>query len=207
MDHYEMKIADLQEEIERIEGEIWLGVENYNGSYQVSTAGRVRSLDGMTKSRKNGKVFDRKRVGQIIKPKSIKNGYQTVRFHKNGTRKTELIHRVVAKAFIKNPNKKPCVNHIDSNIINNNVNNLEWCTYAENSAHASSFGNLVKGEMSHFSKLNNDKVLLIRDMLAYSREAFSLSWIANLFKVTPATIILVRDRKTWEHVKEPNEES
>ena len=65
-----------------------------------------------------------------------RNGYEKVCLYKNGERTTKRVHRLVAEAFIDNPENKPCVNHIDGNKKNNNVNNLEWVTYSENMQHA-----------------------------------------------------------------------
>lgn len=67
-----------------------------------------------------------------IKSQQIYNGYKYVQLYKNGKGKMLLVHRLVAEAFIPNPNSFPCVNHIDENKENNTVENLEWCTYEYN---------------------------------------------------------------------------
>ena len=94
--------------------EIWKDKKYYEGRYQVSNCGRVKSL-----KRKN--VLKEK----ILKPYVDKDGYLTVML--NNPRKTFLVHRLVAEAFIPNPDNLPCVNHKDENKQNNVVINLEWC--------------------------------------------------------------------------------
>ena len=110
--------------------EIWKDIQGYEGMYQVSSHGRVRSLDRVVvRPNGNGDYFAK---GKIICTVLTKWGYNEVHLHKNNKTKIYKVHRLVAQAFIKNPNNLPCVNHIDENKTNNNVNNLEWCTYKYN---------------------------------------------------------------------------
>lgn len=104
--------------------EFWKPILNYEGLYQSSTFGRVRSIDRWVKS-KNGSV--RLSKGKILKPGTDKDGYLQVGLYKNGKRKTYKVHRLVAEAFIQNPDNLPEVNHKDENKLNNNVENLEFC--------------------------------------------------------------------------------
>lgn len=105
--------------------EEWKDIDGYEGYYQVSNIGRVRSLDRIVP----GYHTDSFTVhGRILKPIKCINGYDQVQLHKFGTSKPVLIHRLVAKAFIPNPDNLPEVNHKDENTQNNNVSNLEWCT-------------------------------------------------------------------------------
>lgn len=101
--------------------EIWKAIEGYEGLYQVSTEGQVRSL-GNNKSRKT----------KILKQSTDSSGYKQIGLHKNGKCKTYLVHRLVAQTFIPNPNNLPQVNHKDEDKINNHVSNLEWCTQEYN---------------------------------------------------------------------------
>lgn len=101
--------------------EIWKDIEGYEGLYQVSNLGNVKSLNyRCTNIEKNLK--------QGLRPK----GYPFVRLTKNKIEKLYSIHRLVANAFIPNPDNLPCVNHKDENPLNNNVENLEWCTQQYN---------------------------------------------------------------------------
>lgn len=100
--------------------EIWKDIEGYE-NYQVSNMGNVRSLD----YRGSGKI-------KILKPRLIKTGYYIVGLSKNRVQKDYRINRLVAEAFIPNPENKPNVDHIDTNPLNNRVDNLRWCTQKEN---------------------------------------------------------------------------
>lgn len=104
--------------------EIWKDIENYKGIYQVSTFGRVKSLSRYF-VRSNGEPLFCK--SKILKPQIIR-GYYYVRLQYKGDYKTILLSRLVAQAFIPNPDNLPEVNHKDENKLNNRVDNLEWCT-------------------------------------------------------------------------------
>lgn len=101
--------------------EEWKDIKGYEGLYQISNKGRVKSL-GNNKSRKE-KIRD----GKIDN-----NGYKRIGLCKNGKEKKYKIHRLVAQAFLPNPDNLPVVNHKDENKLNNNVENLEWCTQEYN---------------------------------------------------------------------------
>lgn len=102
---------------------VWKDIKGYEGLYKINNLGQVRS-------------FHNYRIGKIniLKPR-LKRGYYTVGLRKNGKRKWIGIHRLVAQAFIPNPNNYPCVNHKDENKINNIVENLEWCTIKYNNCY------------------------------------------------------------------------
>lgn len=106
-----------------METEVWRDITGYEGKYQVSNFGRVRSLP--VKSRT--KYFS----GNVLSLSTDRIGYLVVGL----SRKTYKVHRLVANAFIENPNACPCVNHIDENKKNNRADNLEWCTHKQNNNH------------------------------------------------------------------------
>jgi hypothetical protein len=110
--------------------EIWKNIKGYEGKYQVSNLGRIKSL-----YRWNGKAFY-KREHIMESYINNKNGYIYIALMKNNKNKNCRLHRLVAEAFIPNPENKPQVNHIDGDKTNNNANNLEWCTQSENELHA-----------------------------------------------------------------------
>ena len=113
--------------------EIWKDIKGYEGLYQVSNIGRVKSLERVV-FRKNGRKFSVKE--RILKPRPNYKGYLQIQLYdSSGKRKFFLVHRLVCEAFHENPENKPCVNHIDENKANNSASNLEWCTYEENLNH------------------------------------------------------------------------
>ena len=114
--------------------EVWKDVKGFEGLYQISSLGQVKSL----------------RRNKILKPKKHRCGYLIVDLCNNGE-KTRYIHRLVAEAFIPNPNNLPQVNHIDENKKNNSVNNLEWCTPKYNTNYGS--------RIERFSESRKKKVL------------------------------------------------
>ena len=107
--------------------EIYKNIKGFEGLYQVSNKGNVKSLV-------NNKGVAREKV---LKPVNVK-GYKRVILYKNKTSKRFLVHRLVADAFLPNPHNLPCVNHKDENGENNSVENLEWCTYKYNSNYGTS---------------------------------------------------------------------
>lgn len=120
--------------------EVWLDIKGFEGIYQVSSIGRVRSLDRFITAGNQHSRFERFIKGRILKPRSSKSrgldtGYLRVRLIGNGKDVNKCIHKLVAEAFIPNPNNKPQVDHIDSNVRNNCVSNLRWCTQSENNCY------------------------------------------------------------------------
>lgn len=125
--------------------EVWKDITGYEGCYQVSNLGRVRSVPRCdTVVYSTGTVWHRKRKGLIIKQQNHRKGYKLVNLYKNGIGVTHFVHRLVASEFISNPSDLPQVNHQDGNKNNNAVDNLEWCTCYENIKHAFEVG-LRKG--------------------------------------------------------------
>lgn len=105
--------------------EIWKDIPGYEGLYQVSNLGKVKSLS----FRNNQTTIKREKILSVLKKD---NKYLYISLSKNGKRKNKYIHRLVAEAFIDNKNKYPFVNHIDYDVTNNKVDNLEWCTQEYN---------------------------------------------------------------------------
>lgn len=107
-----------------IKREVWKDIQGYEGFYQVSNLGRIKSL---SRPISNGKWI-RISKEKIRKLQRHKQGYMMVGLEKNGKKKLCTVHRLVAEAFIPNPECLPEVNHKDENQSNNHVGNLEWCT-------------------------------------------------------------------------------
>ena len=108
--------------------EIWKDVVGYEGLYQVSNLGRVKSLPRRIIVGWADYVSKEK----ILSQANHRQGYKFVCFHRNGKQKTYKVHRLVAEAFISNPNNYKCINHKNENPSNNNVDNLEWCNHSYN---------------------------------------------------------------------------
>lgn len=141
--------------------EVWKDIIGFNG-YQVSNFGNVKSVDRQGTYKRRGKIIFYKERGRSIKPNST-GRYLRAALTVNGITKHLSIHRLVAIAFIDNPQNKPCVNHIDGNRLNNNVDNLEWVSYQENMRHAYSTGliDILKiGKHSIGNLPKNSKVVL-----------------------------------------------
>ena len=112
--------------------EIWKSIEGYEGKYEISSLGRVKSLTD-----KNGKKRE-----LILKPRVSKNGYLYLNLWESSKGRAKKIHRLVAEAFLPNPEGKQTVNHKNCVKTDNRVENLEWATWSENSKHASENGRL-----------------------------------------------------------------
>ncbi len=114
--------------------ELWKDITGYEGLYQVSNLGRVKSLDRQVKS-KNGSIAAKK--GKLLKQTKRTKGYLCVNLSSNGKSKCIEVQRLVALEFLPNYSGKPCVNHKDENKENNCYQNLEWVTYKENNEYGS----------------------------------------------------------------------
>lgn len=120
--------------------EIWKDIPNYEGMYQISNFGNVRSLDRVIYANKGNPKRNMFSKGKILINHVSNTGYYRAKLCKNQKRKMFFVHRLVAEAFIPNPENKPQVNHIDGNRLNNHVENLEWATMSENVLHAYNTG-------------------------------------------------------------------
>lgn len=121
--------------------EIWKDIKGFEDSYQVSNLGRIKSKDRYVMTCGGGKRFIQ---GQIIKPIVCTNKYLEVGLNKENKRTIKLLHRLVAAAFVENPNNLPEVNHKDENPQNNNAENLEWCTSKYNANYGTRNQRMVK---------------------------------------------------------------
>lgn len=113
--------------------EVWKPVKGYEGIYEVSNIGRVKSCERIV-TRSNGRKINFPE--KIMKPSINHKGYEVIDLRKNGKRECGFVHRLVGKAFIKNPDNKKQINHKNGVKRDNNVDNLEWVTNKENVIHA-----------------------------------------------------------------------
>lgn len=159
---------------------MWKEIQGYEGLYEVSDTGIVRSLDRIRCGRVGGYI-----KGQEIKPRDNIANYLVVDLCKEGNKRIHRVHRLVANAFIPNPLNKPEVNHKDGDRHNNNVENLEWCTHQENIQHAFSTG-LYKGKGT--SKLTQEECDYIREAYKKYDRDFGCGGLARRFGVDASII-------------------
>lgn len=166
--------------------ENWKSIEGYEGMYEVSDKGNVRST-----------TTSRGRRKENLKPQ-VKNGYLAVNLYNESGVKHFYIHRLVAKAFIPAETGKNEVNHIDCNKYNNTKENLEWCDRKTNLQH--SYANNLKrcGENHGMCKLTLEQVKSIRSSNFTGRE------LAKIYRVSQSTISAIRTYRNWKEVL-PNE--
>jgi len=148
--------------------QVFKTIPDYEGLYSVNVDGKVKSL------RRNTRV-------EFLTQGIYSVGYKGVYLTNNDKGKRVRVHRLVALAFIPNPENKPCVNHIDGNKLNNNVNNLEWCTYSENIIHGFRIG-IYKSKLS---RSDVDEIQSLYDSGLTQKE------IGKIFNVSTASICKV----------------
>lgn len=159
----------------------WLPVVGFEELYEVSNMGHVRN-----------------KKGQILKTQVNRDGYAKIGFYVDGTKSYHVVHRLVAKAFIPNPEGKPQINHLDANRLNNRADNLEWCTHGENMHHAFVLGNKdQKGSKNNGAKITEGVVLAIRQKVA---EGKLQKDIAAEYGLSKANVCLIVNRQTWKHI-------
>ena len=134
--------------------EIWKDIKGFEGLYQVSNLGRVKSLKYMKSDKE-----------MVLKSGKNKGGYSLVRLTASG-KQYYLIHRLVAEAFIANSQNLPCVNHIDGDKSNNTVENLEWVSHKENTRHAFDTG-LITRSIPIYCKELDMKFKSVKDCALY----------------------------------------
>ena len=160
--------------------EIWKDIPNYEGLYQVSNLGRVRSLYNK---------------GRVLKPRKHRNGYQEVNLSKRKIIKTKLIHRLVMLVFIGESDLQ--VNHINGIKTDNRLENLEYCTSRDNIRHAHKIGlSNTKGQNNGRAKLTEFEAKQIK----YGHKGWKQKDIANMYGLSRDQIRLIRTGKTWKHI-------
>lgn len=173
--------------------ECWKSVQNYEGYYEVSNRGRIKSLARPRSTKGN--------VKERILRQIIRKGYSYIHLCKQGVRSIVLVHRLVAQSFIHNPESLPQVNHKDGVKTNNNCNNLEWVTCGQNHLHASrtglrSFDN-QRGELNWRAKLTSEKIKEIRTLLS---QQVSRKDIALRFSVCRQTVDSIANGDSWRAI-------
>lgn len=174
--------------------EVWKDIPEYEGYYQVSSIGRVRSCDRVV----SGRWGLYSRVGALRSPSIDRYGYLQLVLHKLSRAKHFPVHTLVASAFLGARPEGFHVNHVDGNKLNNFFGNLEYCTTQENTAHAIALGlQDNKGELNFSSVLTESDVISIRLRLAAGELQVE---IAKSFGVCRSTISAIKCGKTWAHI-------
>jgi hypothetical protein len=151
-----------------MENEIWKSIKDYEGIYEVSNLGNIKSIERLLPHFCGGKRILKER---ILKIKTNKYGYCSVCLSKNNNCKSFLLHRLVIDSFIKNDENKPQVNHIDGNKSNNNINNLEWVSAKENYFHS------VKiGLRKHYNRTKETKEKMSISALKRNPNCYKKAW-------------------------------
>ena len=170
--------------------EQWRAVVGYEGLYEVSNMGQVRSLARRTSNSRN-------RIAARILMPSLNRGYPNVHLSKHAAARMEQIHRLVATAFI-GPPTLPHVNHLNGDKTDNRVENLEYTTAKGNVQHACAFGlRDHRGERNHKAVLRPTDVQCIKQRLRAGEKA---PRIARDYGVQSACIYKIRDGRTWKHL-------
>lgn len=175
--------------------ETYKSVAGFEGLYEVSNLGNVRSIPRLRAGRGNPYQVGHTVLRGII----VRVGYHLVRLYpQDGKSKwtDAAVHRLVATAFIPNPKAKPHINHKDGNKLNNSANNLEWCTPSENQKHAIAIGLKIplKGEAHAMAKLTQLDVDQIRLRIKNGDEALAIS---KDFKVSRRAIYDIKLGVSW----------
>ena len=176
--------------------EIWKSIEGYEGLYEVSNLGNVKSLERQVL----GKLasYTRSVKERILKLKTSKYGYLEVSLHKEGKLSTKRVNRLVAIAFINNVNNYPQVNHIDGNKLNNHIDNLEWVTCKKNINHAVESGlTNQSNDKNNHSKLTKEDVIKIRQLIS---EGMMQKDVAKLYNMSTSGIYSIYHKITWKDV-------
>lgn len=154
--------------------EVWKDIKGYEGLYQISNKGRLKSLKRVVKYSSTSKSVNNKHtVKEKIKNLSEKgNGYLQAVLYKNNKGANKYIHRLVAEAFIPNPHNCASVNHINLNKKDNRVENLEWCSYSYNNEHCRNNLNFKSGKQIKIECTNIDtgEIQIITDLLDWCKQ-------------------------------------
>lgn len=178
--------------------EIWKDIIGFEKVYQISNLGRLRSLNRVIILVRYNKAYRLNRKGKLMRPSLNTNGYPHVKLLNGDKKKVYSLHRLVALHFIDNLNNYEIVNHIDSVKTNNRVDNLEWCTEADNRTHARKiFNDTTYGEECNLSKLTEDQV---REIRTNGRMEMTNGQIGKLYNVSHETIRCVLNGKSWKHI-------
>ena len=193
--------------------EKYLPILGYEGLYEVSNYGNIRSLDKLqdfplftSGGTKKQEIISRLVKGKQMKTTLANNGYLVVGLYKDKKPYQKLVHRLVAETFIENPDNKLTVNHIDSNKQNNMVDNLEWATQKENVMHCIKKGvkcTMCKSKYCNNTKIDKEKILAA---IEYRNQNMTYEKIGELLGENRKTISNIINKKShkWINIQRKN---
>lgn len=166
-------------------GEILKPIQGYENRYLISSYGRVWSIRGK----------------KWLKYSVPSNGYAQIILCVNFHKKARMIHRLVAETFLPKIEGKEYVNHKDGNKLNNNINNLEWCTCSENQQHVNEMGlkhNIPYGDKSVMAKLTWDDIHFMREHYKPYDEQYNTTMLAKIFNIDKSEAYAIIANKRWK---------
>jgi len=177
------------------ENEIWEDLIGYESIYIISNLGRVKILPRININ-KSGIIISKEK---FVKLHKSKQGYVSLSLNKNGAKRTQYLHRLLANTFIPNTENKPQVNHKNGIKNDNRLENLEWTTSKENIIHARDKGLRLapRGDSHSSSKLTEVEVLDIKKRLRNKEKQINIS---KLYNVSTSNITLIKIGKIWSHI-------
>lgn len=186
------------------EAEIWRPVVGWEGHYEVSNCGQVRSVDKRTLSRPraDGSPAYRIAKGKILRSQGYgrEKKWRTTYLWREQQGTHRPVHQLVLEAFVGLRPEGYVANHKDGNPVNNHVSNLEWCTVTENNRHALATGlRRMYGEDHHGHRFTTEQV---QEMRRLHKQGLSIPSVARHFQASMHTIRKIIERKTWKHVPE-----
>ena len=180
--------------------EIWKDVIGFEGLYQISNKGRIKSLDRyIMQTNSFGDLYERRMHGKILSNKRNNgNGYKITQLKKGAEEEiigNNYVHILVAQHFIPNPENKLTVNHIDGNKSNNCVENLEWATYKEQSQHIIEH-ELKKSE--YRKKLTEDEIISIYKLMHTGK--YTSKEVSEIFNCNKEAVRSIKNKRTWAKI-------
>lgn len=172
----------------------------YAPYYEISSLGRLRAACHRFANKRS--LTPTTLAGYIYPPIVNHLGRVWYQLQTGGSVSRPFAHRLVAFAFLHPSPEKPHVNHIDGNPLNNNVDNLEWCTPAENMAHASALGLVARGERHGNAKITTEQVMDLRATYQHGKYGERKRWAERL-KCDPTLVWLIVTGRAWKHVPMP----
>lgn len=182
--------------------EEWRPIVGFEGFYEVSNAGRIRSVDHLLESKTDsiGRKMPAKSIkGRMISQRLHQFGYFVVTLSKNGNRYTRTVHKLVAEAFFGVRKSGDVVRHLDGNPQNNNVSNLAYGSQKQNMQDAIKHGTVERGEQRYNAKLSNDDILKMKSDIANGMRSVDVS---KKYGVSQIYVCKVINNTRWKSIGE-----